>query len=1026
MNHAVRFLAAHDVYLAPEMANYALRSVIPGARERLRPFGIALQPRGAFDAIHDALATGVPPGASAVAVTGEPNSGLRTLQVAAARTARLEGYVPLAASMLREHRWIAGALPGRHVCVFRSDDGREQPAVAEALAHLDAAGARRHVVLSFGRGTSMSPVVRVERMGIIAMTEMVYVDVEHGPRPDQLFDAARRSNGRPGEFLVRLGASDPGGARVSFMVHESVQPYDVPSRGEATSVAVQPPRTMPGVLHRAPERAEALARAGRHGAAGRLLHRALHVLAERGETRHAAACALQLGWLAIERAQLAESIRYFGRARELSTHARTIVLAGIGIGVAWTDEGRLVEAEGALRTAALAAKTLDDATLAAGADAGLGRCLFWQGRHDEAATVLRVVSASQVAPRELARTGVTLARVLMAEGSTITAARTAREALERAREAGDAAVLAGAHRALAHAAAAGGDAASAVSHIEAGLRVASRAHLPLHVARLRLAALEIASRGAASADHRRLAARLAASSIHWPPLLRYAARTARARVNGEELDADTRAFIAASGAAVLGQHGCGPGPNPVADLERLVSISQTAADDRTAICRVAEHLRTRLRAATLLVTGPEPERRVIVSCGRQWSGDPSVAWQAIAGGVGVSVDQLREPCQAAEPLRYSSEIIGSVAARWTPGSAPDPARVGTLLRMGALAIAPNVRAELDRGVPIPAARTPGEEILGESEAAKSMRESIARAARAPFPVLIEGESGSGKELVARAIHRLGPRRDRRFCAINCAALSDELLEAELFGHARGAFTGAVSERAGLFEEADGGTLFLDEIGELSPRAQAKLLRVLQDGQVRRVGENMSRRVDVRIVAATNRRLAEEAAAGRFRADLRFRLDVIRIDVPPLRDRAGDVALLASSFWTEAAGRMGSRATLSPETLAALARYDWPGNVRELQNVIASMAVHSPGRGRIQAAAVPAHVARTAIVSGSSFEVARSEFERRFVKAALASAGGHRARAARTLGVTRQGLAKMLRRLSLDNEGTVSIRGGGSG
>ena len=145
-----------------------------------------------------------------------------------------------------------------------------------------------------------------------------------------------------------------------FMVHESVQPYDVPSRGDSIPVPLQAPRAMPGVLHRAPERGEALARAGRHGAARRLLHRALHVLAERGETRHAAACALQLGWLAVERAQLAEALRYFGRARDLSTHARTIVLAGIGIGVAWTDEGRLVEAEGALRTAALAAKTLDD------------------------------------------------------------------------------------------------------------------------------------------------------------------------------------------------------------------------------------------------------------------------------------------------------------------------------------------------------------------------------------------------------------------------------------------------------------------------------------------------------------------------------------------------------------------------------------------------------------------------------------------------------------------------------------------
>ena len=144
----------------------------------------------------------------------------------------------------------------------------------------------------------------------------------------------------------------------------------------------------------------------------------------------------------------------------------------------------------------------------------------------------------------------------------------------------------------------------------------------------------------------------------------------------------------------------------------------------------------------------------------------------------------------------------------------------------------------------------------------------------------------------------------------------------------------MGERPGLFEEADGGTLFLDEIGELSARAQAKLLRVLQDGEVRRVGENVSRRVDVRIVAATNRRREQEVAAGRFRADLRFRLDVVRIDVPPLRDRAGDVPLLASRFWGDAAARMGSRATLSPEAIAALARYEWPGNVRELQNVIA--------------------------------------------------------------------------------------------
>ena len=176
-------------------------------------------------------------------------------------------------------------------------------------------------------------------------------------------------------------------------------------------------------------------------------------------------------------------------------------------------------------------------------------------------------------------------------------------------------------------------------------------------------------------------------------------------------------------------------------------------------------------------------------------------------------------------------------------------------------------------------------------------------------MLIDGESGSGKELVARAIHRGGPRRNRAFCTLNCAALPDDLVEAELFGHARGAFTGAVGERAGVFEEAHGGTLFLDEIGELAPRAQAKVLRVIQEGELRRVGENLSRRVDVRIVAATNRDLRREVDEGRFRLDLLYRLDVVHITVPPLRDRREDIAVLAEHFWREAAARVGSRATL---------------------------------------------------------------------------------------------------------------------
>jgi transcriptional regulator with GAF, ATPase, and Fis domain len=403
---------------------------------------------------------------------------------------------------------------------------------------------------------------------------------------------------------------------------------------------------------------------------------------------------------------------------------------------------------------------------------------------------------------------------------------------------------------------------------------------------------------------------------------------------------------------------------------------------------------------------------MLARAGRPWQGDSRTIERILAGGSALSSSICAEPRHAAEPVRYGQQPIAVMCCRWTAGAIVDHDRSAALLRAGALAAAASVRSLLDRILPTPAEPSAGE-LVGSSPAAALLREAIARAARAPFPVLIEGESGSGKELVARGIHRLSARRDRRLCTVNCAALSDDLLEAELFGHARGAFTGAIGERAGLFEEADGGTLFLDEVGELSARAQAKLLRVLQDGEVRRVGENMPRRVDARIVAATNRRLADESAGGRFRADLRFRLDVVRITVPPLRERATDIPALAMHFWTDAAHRVGSAATLTPETLAALSRYDWPGNIRELQNAIASIAVHAPRRGRILPSTLPTHLARSSTAKADTFEAARQDFERRFVRAALAQAGGQRARAARALGVSRQGLAKMLRRLAID-------------
>jgi DNA-binding NtrC family response regulator len=370
------------------------------------------------------------------------------------------------------------------------------------------------------------------------------------------------------------------------------------------------------------------------------------------------------------------------------------------------------------------------------------------------------------------------------------------------------------------------------------------------------------------------------------------------------------------------------------------------------------------------------------------------------------------------PIRYAGARVGVV----TVAGAED--REATLTEAAvslAALVGPAVRARLDALVLRAHSQSSTPEILGRSPAMGALREAIVRAAGSPFPVLIDGESGCGKELVARAIHRLSPRRDRRFAPLNCAALTDELAETELFGHARGAFTGAVGARVGLFEDAHGGTLFLDEVAELSGRAQAKLLRALQEREVRRIGENAPRCVDVRVVAATNRSLAAMAAQGTFREDLLFRLAVVRLRVPALRERTEDIPLLATRFWRTSASEVGSRAVLGPDALARLARHGWPGNVRELQNVMAAVAVLAPVRGRVSARHVEHALAGAAPGAETlcrSLDGARADCERREVAAALARHAGRRSAAARELGITRQGLAKAIKRLQLDRETPV--------
>lgn len=307
------------------------------------------------------------------------------------------------------------------------------------------------------------------------------------------------------------------------------------------------------------------------------------------------------------------------------------------------------------------------------------------------------------------------------------------------------------------------------------------------------------------------------------------------------------------------------------------------------------------------------------------------------------------------------------------------------------------------------------QMVGRSPAWREVLEVLPRAAKSGLPVMVLGETGTGKELVARALHALSVRRNLAFVAHNCGATPDSLIESELFGHTRGSFTGAVADRAGLFDAADKGTLFLDEIGDASPLLQMKLLRVLQEGEARRVGETRTRKLDVRIVSATHR-IERALDHGAFRRDLFYRLNTVRIHLPPLRERGEDVVLLARYFIEQAAESMGEEAPeLSPELMGHLRKHTWPGNVRELYNGCA-YAFHVAGaRGRVNLAHWPeqgVEVSHGEDGEASGLHAETRALERRRLREALARTHGNKTRAARALGLSRQGLLKKLRRYGL--------------
>ncbi len=938
----------------------------------------------------------------------------RLLTWAFARAARLHGYIPIGSPMLERE----GAGPNE-------------------LARWRDAISGRHVL-----------VLQLERRSVgLADAALFFLDLG-------------LSSDRPHVLLqVSAGSRRPAGHQ-SMVVREPPAEY-----ASATSVVPGGERAWPsgaviarsGIRDRAAAIAEA-ASAGRHAQAERLLRDALGSCARRHEEEAAGETALALGRLLLVRGQPVDAARVIERAREHFSRARVAdgaVCAAVFAGLAWTDDGRLREAEAALRAARIAAAELSQSLLEQFAGLALARCLYWQNRPDEARTCLgtspvargaapataadhlatewtrlgRATSArerlegarppaSDVAALPAAwapgAIGLDLAReclasrIALATGDLASAGRAAAEAREWAERSGNPTERAAAClvRALVFGALA--DVPSVRAVVGEGLDAARLAHAPLRALRLRIALAETLQRAGKGADATALVARLT-------------------RIDRARLPKIVGLQIAR---AIHGGHGEAPGVAPVVmsrtpvALDRgvvtdaiveVLDVCQASDDESSALQRVTAILRERVRAISVTCYGRDQDLMMaLASDGGRTKAD-EVARRACDAGLPIAPTSTTSGLEAAVPVRFAGACIGALGCRWAADVPPDWAAAGAVLAAASAAIAPCVRSEVDRrAAPSAPADGGAPELVGVSDALQGLRREIGRAARAPFNVVIEGESGSGKELVARAIHRLGPRRHAPLCALNCAALTDDLVEAELFGHARGAFTGAVAERKGLFEEADGGVLVLDEVGELSARAQAKVLRAIQEGEVRRVGENFTRNVDVRIVAATNRPLRAAADAGAFRRDLLYRLEVMRILVPPLRSRPDDIPVLAAHFWRQATARVESRCTLAPATIAALARYDWPGNVRELQNVMAALAAAVGSRGVVGPGHLPAAIAGQSPGGASrNLDEARRTFEARFVRAALARAGGRRTQAAGDLGLTRQGLAKLMARLGIE-------------
>jgi DNA-binding NtrC family response regulator len=405
---------------------------------------------------------------------------------------------------------------------------------------------------------------------------------------------------------------------------------------------------------------------------------------------------------------------------------------------------------------------------------------------------------------------------------------------------------------------------------------------------------------------------------------------------------------------------------------------------------------------TDLALGEGPSGLDVMRCARERQPETPIVMITAHGSEKIAVEAMKLGAEDYVPKPFDNDEIRLVVRRALERT--QLARENRLLR---------ARVEREFGMG---------NLVGRGPGMRAVFETIRKVAETDLTVLIRGESGTGKELVAQALHEASARSKGPFVAVNCAAISRELVESELFGHEKGAFTGADARRIGRFEAAHGGTIFLDEIGDMAPDTQAKVLRVLQERSFERVGGAKPISVDVRVVAATHRDLEKDVAAGRFREDLYYRLKVVEIRLPALRERPEDLPALAERFLTQVAERLGRpKKRLTPGALAALAAHAWPGNARELRNVIEQSVVLAPGE-EIEAAelrlAGEAQLARGAAGELPFAEAKRAAvegFEREFLLRALRANGGNVSRTAEAIGMVRQSLQQKIRELGLRDE-----------